>query len=93
MIYKIDNKFYIKVQGYYKEVDLKIDGDNLDITPNGNEIEITNVTNVKVYDMRYNKKDIINEISNKNKDIENQKTILFSNSGNKDMSRRSRRRM
>lgn len=43
MIYKIDNKFYIKVQGYYKGVDVKFNGDNLDLTPNGDELEVYNV--------------------------------------------------
>jgi len=43
MIYKIDNKFYIKVQGYYKGVDVKFNGDDLDLTPNGDELEVYNV--------------------------------------------------
>ena len=59
MIYKINNKFYLKVQGYYKEVDIKVDGDNLDITPNGNEIETYNVGNVEVFDVKVNKNNLI----------------------------------
>lgn len=53
MLYKINNKYYIKVQGYYKEVDVSIKGDNLEIKPNnGLSIEITKVKNVKVVDMK-----------------------------------------
>ena len=42
MLYRINGKFYIKVQGYYIEVNVNLEGDNLDVTPksNGEKIEI-----------------------------------------------------
>lgn len=48
MIYDINGKYYIKVQGYYKEVELKLSGSNFDIKPKKNKIEITGVKNAKV---------------------------------------------
>ena len=58
MLYQIGKKFYIKVQGYYKEVDVKVEGDNLDVAPvkNGDEIEIYGFEEVvKPFDMMINK--------------------------------------
>lgn len=48
MIYDINGKYYIKVQGYYKEVELNLSGSNFDIKPKKNKIEITVVKNAKV---------------------------------------------
>lgn len=59
MLYRIGNKFYVKVGGYYKEVDIKVDGSNLNITPNGNEIEINDNLKVTSYDMRVKKDEVI----------------------------------
>lgn len=70
MLYRIGNKYYVKVQGYYKEVDLKVNGDNLEITPNGNEIEVTNVSNVEALDMNYHKENIMKAIEKRNKKSE-----------------------
>lgn len=93
MLYKIDNKYYIKVQGYYKQVDVKVNGNNLDITPNGNEIEILNAKNVEALDTRINKDRIIAEI-NASKETEKQK--VFSKIDDNDFierRRNNRRRM
>ena len=67
MLYKIDNKFYIQVQGYYLEVDIIIDGDNFDVKPNGNKLEVNDVSEYEVYDVRIRKDDIINEFKETNK--------------------------
>lgn len=48
MIYDIDGKYYIKVQGYYKEVELRLIGGNFDIKPKNNKIEVTVVKNANV---------------------------------------------
>lgn len=58
MLYRVGTKFYIRVQGYYKEVDVSIEGDNLEVKPNGNEIEISSVKNV----ISYNVNSQLNEI-------------------------------
>ena len=59
MLYKIGKKFYIKVQGYYKEVDVKVDGDNLDVAPviNGDEIEVYG------FDMMTDKDEVIQSLN------------------------------
>ena len=62
MIYKIDDKFYIKVQGYYKEVSVKTDGDNLDISliPDSETIEVYGFEKVVVpFDTTINKEELI----------------------------------
>ena len=52
MIYKIKNKYYVKVQGYYKEVRVDKNGDNLDVTPiaNAKKLEITKVNDAVIVD-------------------------------------------
>lgn len=70
MLYKINNKFYIKVQGYYKEVDAKVDGDNLDINlvPNGDEIEIYGFEEVVIpFDMMIDKDEVIKSLNSSTK--------------------------
>jgi len=70
MLYKIDDKFYIKVQGYYKEVDVKVDGDNLDINlvPNGDEIEVYGFEKVVIpYDMMIDKDEVIKSLNSSTK--------------------------
>lgn len=65
MLYQIGKKFYIKVQGYYKEVDVKVDGDNLDVAPviNGDEIEVYGFQEVvKPFDMKIDKDEVIQSI-------------------------------
>jgi hypothetical protein len=72
MLYKIDDKFYIKVQGYYKEVDVKVDGDNLDINlvPNGDEIEVYGFGKVVIpYDMMIDKDEVIKSLDSSTKFI------------------------
>ena len=92
MIYKIDNKYYIKVQGYYKEVDISIKGNNLDIKPNGNEIEASNTLKVETFDMRMDTQKLIKELS-ANKPRE-EKRVFSAMSGEEQRERRnSRRRM
>ena len=93
MLYKIDNKFYIKVQGYYKEVDIKVNGDNLDITPNGNEIEVSNVKHFETYDMRMNKADVIKQIEKKSQSSENPSQGIFEQSERNERSRNRNRRV
>lgn len=66
MLYKIGKKFYIKVQGYYKEVDVKVDGDNLDVAPviNGDEIEVYGFEEVvKPFDMMIDKDEVIQSLN------------------------------
>lgn len=63
MIYKIKNKYYVKVQGYYKEVKVDRNGDNLDVTPikGGKKLEITKCKDAVVVDPtkeNFNKTDI-----------------------------------
>lgn len=65
MIYQIGDKFYLKVQGYYKEVDIKVNGSDLDITLNGNKIETTRVSDVKSFDMKINKDNLIQILNTK----------------------------
>ena len=70
MLYKINNKFYIKAQGYYKEVDVKVDGDNLDINlvPNGDEIEIYGFEEVVIpFDMMIDKDEVIKSLNSSTK--------------------------
>lgn len=70
MLYKIDGKFYIKVQGYYREVNVKVDGDNLDVTPmpNGDEIEIYGFEEaVKPIDMITDKDEVIKSLNSSTK--------------------------
>ena len=70
MLYKINGKFYIKVQGYYREVDVKVDGDNLDVTPmpNGDEIEIYGFEEVVIpFDMMTNKDEVIKSLDSSTK--------------------------
>lgn len=66
MLYQIGKKFYIKVQGYYKEVDVKVDGDNLDVAPvkNGDEIEVYGFEEVvKPFDMMIDKDEVIQSLN------------------------------
>ena len=70
MLYQIRNKFYIKVQGYYREVNVKVDGDNLDVTPmpNGDEIEIYGFEEaVKPIDMITDKDEVIKSLNSSTK--------------------------
>lgn len=62
MLYRIGNKYYIRVQGYYKEVTIKVKGDNLEITPNGNEIEVTKVSNAEMINAQTEKDSIIKSL-------------------------------
>lgn len=49
MVYKIDNKYYIKVQGYYKEVEIIPQGNSFDISPiKGSKLEVTSVENAEL---------------------------------------------
>ena len=51
MLYKINGKYYVKVGGYYKEVNVTSQGGNLDITPSKDKnarIEVTRAKNVIV---------------------------------------------
>lgn len=55
MVYKIDNKYYIKVQGYYKEVEIIPQSDSFDIKPINSadsKIEVTTVDNVDIVDLK-----------------------------------------
>lgn len=66
MLYKIDDKYYIKVQGYYKEVTVSGRGNNLDIKPkSGSKIEVAKAKNVKVVDTE---KENFNKSSKLNKE-------------------------
>lgn len=70
MLYQIGKKFYIKVQGYYKEVDIKVDGDNLDVAPvkNGDEIEVYGFEEVvKPFDMMTDKDEVIQSLNSTTK--------------------------
>lgn len=68
MLYKIGNKFYIKVQGYYKGVDVKINGDDLELTPNGDEIEIYGFEEVVIpFDMMIDKDEVIKSLNSSTK--------------------------
>ena len=70
MLYKIDGKFYIKVQGYYREVNVKVDGDNLDVTPmpDGDEIEIYGFEEVVIpFDMLPDKDEVIKSLNSSTK--------------------------
>jgi hypothetical protein len=72
MLYKIDDKFYVKVQGYYKEVDVKVDGDNLDVNlvPNGDQIEVYGFEKVVIpYDMMIDKDEVIKSLNSSTKFI------------------------
>lgn len=65
MLYQIGKKFYIKVQGYYKEVNVKVNGDNLDVAPvkNGDEIEVYGFEEVvKPFDMMTDKDEVIQSL-------------------------------
>lgn len=69
MLYQIGKKFYIKVQGYYKEVEVKVNGDNLDVAPipNGDEIEVYGFEKVvKPIDMMTNKDELKKELNASN---------------------------
>lgn len=55
MVYKINNKYYIKVQGYYREVEIIPQGDSFDIKPMtsaDSKIEVTTVDNVDIVDLK-----------------------------------------
>ena len=55
MVYKIDNRYYIKVQGYYREVEITPQGDSFDIKPINSaesKIEVTTVTDVDIVDLK-----------------------------------------
>lgn len=68
MLYKIGNNFYIKVQGYYKGVDVKINGDDLELTPNGDEIEIYGFEEVVIpFDMMIDKDEVIKSLNSSTK--------------------------
>ena len=74
MLYRIDGKFYIKVQGYYIEVNVNLEGDNLDVTPksNGEKIEIYGFQKVvEPIDMMTDKDKIIESL--KSTRIDNRK--------------------
>ena len=72
MVYKIDNRYYIKVQGYYKEVEIIPQGNSFDILPiNGSKIEVTGVTNaelVKLESENFEKKEEVEEIVEERKE-------------------------
>lgn len=67
MLYKINDKYYIKVQGYYKQVKVTKDGNNLDIQPvtRGlySKIEVARAKNVNIVDI--NKENFNRKISNR----------------------------
>lgn len=66
MIYKIKNKYYVKVQGYYKEVTVNRKGNDLDVKPvqGAKKLEVTKdikaiVVNPAKED--FNKRDLFNK--------------------------------
>ena len=60
MLYKINDTFYLKVDGHYVGVEITIQGDDLDIKPTSNKIEIASVKEpVRVFDMRVDKDTVI----------------------------------
>ena len=78
MIYKIDNKFYIKVQGYYKGVDIKFNGDDLDLKPNGDDLEVYNVQEkVTPIDVATTGKDEIKALLNVKENKKDNKDLSF----------------
>lgn len=46
MIYVINNKYYILVGGYYKEVDIRVNDNELDVIPTGRKIEVSGIDDV-----------------------------------------------
>ena len=48
MLYKIDGKYYIKVQGRYKQVDLSKNDGEIVIKPNGNKLDAYNIMPIQV---------------------------------------------
>lgn len=52
MIYKIDSKYYVKVQGYYIEVTPKVTADDIRFVPSkdkdAKKIEVSKAKNVEV---------------------------------------------
>lgn len=54
MLYQIGNKYYLKVQGYYKEVDITIDKDNIVVkAKRDTRIEMSSVkTPIKTIDIK-----------------------------------------
>lgn len=69
MLYVINEKNYIKVGGFYKEVDLSVAGEELVIKPTGKKIEVTLVDNPTAIDMRIHREQLIKSISKEHKDI------------------------
>ena len=72
MIYKINNKYYVKVQGYYVEVSITNKNGSLDIKPNKNKntrIEVSKVKNAVIVNIKKeNFNQNINESKNSNED-------------------------
>lgn len=84
MLYEIDNKFYIKVQGYYKGVDVTVNGNDLEITPNGEELEVYNVQEFVIpIDMATGKQEVIDKLEKKDEF----KDLRFSEKNHKRSSR------
>ena len=53
MVYKINNKYYLKIQGYYKEINVIPKGDDFEIKVKPNsKIEITKAKNVNTVDLK-----------------------------------------
>ena len=71
MIYKIDNKYFVRVQGYFKEIEIEFDAyDNpsIKIKPNGKKLEVNNVNTWLTVNLEYIKANIKSEtISNDDK--------------------------
>jgi len=68
VIYKIKNKFYIKVQGYFKEINVSLNKNkDLVIEPckNGEELEFPNVKEYETFypQQEYDKERLIDMIS------------------------------
>lgn len=67
MLYEINNKYYIKVGGFYKEVIIDVVRDELVIKPTKSKIEISEVSNYNQIDVNSNRKQIINSITDNKK--------------------------
>ena len=53
MIYKINDKYYVKVQGYYKEVSINKSAKGLEIKPVQNsKIEVSTVKKYDIVDLK-----------------------------------------
>lgn len=67
MFYKIDNDYYVLVGDKYMQVKFSVDGEELNSTPTGKELERNTVKNVKPqpFDDDFKKQFIDKKYSNK----------------------------